>query len=249
MDTQKNNSEIFSDYSFEQSQTHAVSKNFMANVFMMMFGGLALSALFAYLFSTNDFLLQYLIDFTQGKLTTLGWATMLLPIGFVMLISFGYSRLPVPLLIGLFLLYSVINGISFSFILLIYTSSSIIGCFVSSAAMFGIMAVMGYTTNKDLTSFGKILSMGLIGLVIAILLNIFMKSGPLDYIISIAGVAIFTGLTAYDVQKLKRISMGVEYDGMAAASVKKLAVLGALNLYLDFVNIFLFVLRLFGSRR
>jgi FtsH-binding integral membrane protein len=174
---------------------------------------------------------------------------MLAPIGFVMLMSFGYARLSAPAITALFLIYSAINGISFSFILLAYTAGSVIGCFASAAAMFGIMAVMGYTTQKDLTGFGRILTMGLIGILVAMLINYFMKSSSLDYIISIIGVMVFTGLTAYDVQKLKRIGAGIEFDGTAAAETRKLAVTGGLSLYLDFVNIFLFMLRLFGGRR
>jgi FtsH-binding integral membrane protein len=115
--------------------------------------------------------------------------------------------------------------------------------------MFGVMAFMGYTTNQDLTKFGRILIMGLIGTIIAMVINFFLQSSQLDYIISIIGVMVFTGLTAYDVQKLKRIGEGLEYDDVSTADTKKISVLGALNLYLDFINIFLFLLRMFGGRR
>jgi FtsH-binding integral membrane protein len=115
--------------------------------------------------------------------------------------------------------------------------------------MFGIMAVLGYTTDKDLTGFGRLMMMGLMGILIAMLINWFLGSERLDYIISIIGVMVFTGLTAYDVQKLKRIGEGIEYEGVDAANTKKMSVLGALTLYLDFINLFLFLLRLFGGRR
>jgi FtsH-binding integral membrane protein len=116
--------------------------------------------------------------------------------------------------------------------------------------MFGVMAVMGYTTNQDLTKFGRILFMGVIGVLIAMVINFFLHSSQLDYIISIIGVMVFTALTAYDVQKLKRIGEGLEYEGGAAANdAKKMSILGALTLYLDFINIFLFLLRMFGNRR
>jgi uncharacterized protein len=116
--------------------------------------------------------------------------------------------------------------------------------------MFGVMAVMGYTTNQDLTKFGRILMMGVIGVLIAMVINFFLHSSQLDYIISIIGVMVFTALTAYDVQKLKRIGEGIEYEGGTAANdVKKMSILGALTLYLDFINIFLFLLRMFGNRR
>jgi FtsH-binding integral membrane protein len=166
-----------------------------------------------------------------------------------MLMSLGFNRLPAPALIASFFAYAAINGVTFSFILLAFTAGSVVSCFLSSAAMFGIMAVMGYTTNKDLTSFGRIMMMGLIGIIVAMIINFFMHSSGLNYLISIIGVAVFTGLTAYDVQKLKRIGAGLEYEDVPSADVKKLAIMGALNLYLDFINIFLFMLRLFGSRK
>ena len=111
------------------------------------------------------------------------------------------------------------------------------------------MAVMGYTTDRDLTSFGRIMFMGLIGIVVASLINMFLHSSGMNYIISIIGVAVFTGLTAYDTQKLKRIGAGIEYEGTSANDSKKLALMGALNLYLDFINLFLMLLRLFGNKR
>jgi FtsH-binding integral membrane protein len=152
---------------------------------------------------------------------------------------------------ALFMAYAIINGISFSFILMAFTAGSVLGCFLSASAMFGIMAVMGYTTDKDLTKFGRILMMGVIGVLVAMVINYFLHSSQLDYIISIIGVMVFTALTAYDVQKLKRIGEGIEYngEGVAAGDVKKMSILGALNLYLDFINIFLFLLRMFGNRR
>src|SRR6185437_1161143 len=132
-----------------------------------------------------------------------------------------------------------------------YTASSVTGCFLSASAMFGVMAFMGYTTHQDLTKFGRLLMMGVIGVLIAMVINFFLHSSGLDYIISIIGVMVFTALTAYDVQKLKRIGEGIEYngEGVAAGDVKKMSILGALTLYLDFINIFLFLLRMFGNRR
>lgn len=241
--------QIFSANAVETIGSRAISKKFIANVFMWMFVALGISAAVAFYFSLNaDLLVQYLVK-PEGGLNILGWAVMLAPLGFVMLMSFGYARLSAPAITGLFLLYAAINGVSFSFILLAYTAGSILGCFLSAAAMFGVMAVMGYTTDKDLTGFGRIMMMGVIGVVIAMLINMFLQSSTMDYIVSIIGVMVFTGLTAYDVQKLKRVGAGIEYEGTAAADVRKLSVLGALTLYLDFINIFLFLLRLFGGRR
>ena len=228
----------------EQTQV----KNFMANVFAYMFLALGISALFAYLFSTNLQLLQYLVSSTGRGLNALGYIVMFAPLGFVLLMSFGYSKLSAPVLVFLFVIYSALNGITFSFILLSYTSGTVLACFLSAAAMFGIMAFMGYTTKQDLTKFGRILFMGLIGIIVASLINLFMGNSTLDYFISFIGVMIFTGLTAYDVQKLKNIGAGIQYADVPASDVKKVSILGALNLYLDFINLFLFLLRLFGRR-
>lgn len=243
-----NKNSNITDISYVPIGETARTKSFIANVFLLMFLALGVSALFAWQFSINEQLLQYLIGPTG--LTGLGKITLFAPLGFVLIMSFGYQRLSATALMLLFLAYSIINGISFSFILLAFTPGSVLGCFLSAAAMFGVMAVMGYTTNQDLTKFGRILFMGVIGVLIAMVINFFLHSSQLDYIISIVGVMVFTALTAYDVQKLKRIGEGVEYEGTAgSADVKKLSVLGALTLYLDFINIFLFLLRLFGDRR
>jgi FtsH-binding integral membrane protein len=247
MDPQNQQSKS-TDLSLIQPVEQTQVKNFMANVFAYMFLALGISALFAYLFSTNLQLLQYLVSSTGRGLNALGYIVMFAPLGFVLLMSFGYSRLSAPVLVLLFVIYSALNGISFSFILLSYTSGTILACFLSAAAMFGLMAFMGYTTKQDLTKFGRILFMGLIGIIVASLINLFMGNSTLDYIISFIGVMIFTGLTAYDVQKLKNIGAGIQYADVPASDVKKVSILGALNLYLDFINLFLFLLRLFGRR-
>jgi hypothetical protein len=145
-----------------------------------------------------------------------------------------------------YILYSEVTGISLSFILLAFTSESIFKTFLITSAMFGSMAVLGYTTKMDLTRFGSILYMFLIGLIIASLVNFFMHSSAMSYIIDLAGILIFTGLTAYDMQKIKKIG---ENAVIGEESTKKMMLMGALNLYLDFINMFLFLLRLFGSRR
>ena len=229
----------------EQTRT----RSFIANVFLLMFVALGVSALFAWQFSANNQLMAYLVAPTG--LTGLGKVTLFAPLGFVLIMSFAYQRLSSTALMALFLAYATINGISFSFILMAFTPGSVLGCFLSASAMFGVMAVMGYTTNQDLTKFGRILMMGVIGVLIAMVINYFLHSSQLDYIISIVGVMVFTALTAYDVQKLKRISEGLEYNGQGVATndAKKMSILGALTLYLDFINIFLFLLRMFGNRR
>lgn len=247
MDFQKRDTNI-SNIPLTQTIEQSNAKTFISNVFLLMFIGLAVSAFTAWQFSVNAGLMSYLVADTG--LTLLGKITIFAPLGFVLIMSFGFRRLSAPVLLALFILYAMINGVSFSFILLNYTPGSVLGCFLSASAMFGIMAVMGYTTNQDLTRFGRILIMGLIGTFVALIINYFLHSSQLDYIISIVGVMVFTGLTAYDVQKLKRIGEGLEYGSdVSVSDTKKMSVLGALNLYLDFINIFLFLLRMFGGRR
>lgn len=233
----------------ESNPAKPMAKTFMANVFLWMFAALGISAFFAYLFASTPSLLQYLINSTGTGLSIFGWVAMLSPLAFVLLLSRGVERFSMPVLVTLFVAFSVLMGISLSFVLLVYTSGSVVGCFAAASVMFGIMAVMGYTTDKDLTGFGRIMMMGLIGIIAASIINWFLKSSQLEYIVSIIGVMVFTGLTAYDVQRLKRIGEGMEYEGVGADNVKKVSILGALTLYLDFINLFLMLLRLFGGRR
>lgn len=216
----------------------------MNNVFAFMGAGLALTGVLAYWFGNNEHLMRNLVN--ESGMTTLGWIVTFAPLAFVLVMSFGINKISYPVLVFLFGAYASVMGISLSFIFLIYTAASIYKTFAVASAMFGFMAVLGYTTKQDLSSFGKILMMALFGIIIASLINWFMKSEMMDYIISIIGVLVFTGLTAYDVQKLKQIGSGELYGN---ADRGKLAVMGALNLYLDFVNLFIYLLRLFGSRR
>jgi uncharacterized protein len=221
------------------------SKSFLANVFSYMFLALAISATVAYLFASNP---QWLYPIVSNKL--LFYVVMFMPLAFVLIMSFGLQKLSLPLLITIFIAYSAATGISLSFVLLVYTGNSVFACFASAAAMFGVMAFMGYTTKQDLTGFGRIMMMGLIGIIIASVVNFFLKNDTMDYIISFIGVMVFTGLTAYDMQKIKRIGEGLDADGnVLEVQAKKLSIMGALNLYLDFINLFLMLLRLFGSKR
>jgi FtsH-binding integral membrane protein len=211
-----------------------------------MFVALGISAICAYVFSQNQALYQMLRDPETGRNTGLGTLVMFAPLAFVLIISFGFQRLSYAVAALLFVAFSAVMGVSLSYILIIYTTSSVIGVFVTASLVFGIMAIAGYTTNTDLTKFGSLMIMGLIGIIIASLLNMFIGSTQLEYIISYIGIAVFVGLTAYDVQKLKRIGAGLEYGD---ASAGKMALLGGLTLYLDFINLFLMILRLFGRRR
>lgn len=244
-----NNNYNWSDKSvFVENQTGTVAKKFFASVFLWMFVALGISTVAAVYMASTPEMLGYLIK-PEGGLSILGYVAMFAPLGLVLLMSAGLSKLSYGALIGVFVLYSVLTGVSLSFILLIYTTGSVIGCFAAAAGIFGLMAVLGYTTDTDLSKFGPILMVGVIGLVIASVVNMFLQSSGFDYFMSFIGVAIFTALTAYDVQKLKRIGAGIEENGdsIAADDSKKLAIMGALSLYLDFLNIFLFLLRIFGG--
>ncbi len=222
------------------------SRRFIANVFMWMFVALGISAGCAFAFSSVQPLRDLLFDQITHQPTTLAFVAMFAPLAFVLVMRLGLNNLSVAALTLIYLAYSAVTGISLSFILLIYTSASITGVFVTAAIVFGIMAVAGYTTHTDLTKFGSIMIMLLIGIIVASVVNMFMHSDGLSMLISYIGVAVFIGLTAYDVQKLKRIGAGLEY-GDATAS--KMALMGGLTLYLDFINLFLYLLRIFGRRR
>jgi uncharacterized protein len=228
-----------------QLDDQASSRKFMASVFMWMFVALGISAFCAFLFA-NTSLITLLYNPTTGP-TGLAYVAIFSPLLFVLAIRFGLNRLSYGVLSLLYVLYSAITGISLCFILLMYTASSVLGVFVGASVMFGIMAIAGYTTHTDLTKFGSLLIMLLIGIIVATLINVFfLHSTGMDMIISYLGVAVFVGLTAYDVQKLKRIGAGIEYGD---ATSKKYALMGGLTLYLDFVNLFLFLLRIFGRRK
>jgi FtsH-binding integral membrane protein len=232
----------------QQVNTSAVAKSFMSQVFLWMALAMVVTAVTAYLFANSAELIGSLFDFQTGRMTTLGWIVTFAPIGFVLLMSMGFQRLSPAIMTLLFIAFSVLMGMSLSFILLIYTEASVYKTFAIASGMFGVMAVLGYTTKTDLTRFGSIMMMGLFGLIIAMLVNIFLKSSTMEYLISIIGVLIFTGLTAYDVQKLKKIGAGMVGD-MGDANTRKLSIMGALTLYLDFINLFLFLLRFLGNRK
>ena len=173
------------------------------------------------------------------------WGLIIAEFALVIGVSAAINKLSLTTATLMFILYSVINGALLSSIFLIYTASSIATVFFITAGTFGAMALVGYTTKTDLTSMGKILFMALIGLVIATLVNLFVKSSGFTLILSYVGVLIFVGLTAYDSQKIKQMMLQAPDAGESA---QKLALLGALTLYLDFINLFIYLLRIFGKR-
>lgn len=249
-----NQNQNYHNWNQMQTDTTAVnpagvaSKTFMTQVFAWMSGALVITALASYLFGVIPALSELLFYSFDGRFagyTTLGLIVVFSPLAFVLLIVAGLNKMPFPLLVIAFLMYSALTGMSLGSIFLRYEMGSIGITFFIAAGMFGTMAVMGWITKADLSGFGRIMMMGFVGMCIAGLANWFLRSEGLYYIISFIGVAVFTGLTAYDVQKLKNIG-AQQSDGSAAA---RMSILGALTLYLDFINIFLFLLRLMGSRK
>lgn len=217
------------------TQNRELSKNFVSNVFSMMFIALGITGTTAYWFASSG-----LVHSLSGGI---GWIVMLAPLALVFVMGGAFNKLSAMAMMVIFIVYSLLMGMSLSYIFLAYELGTIASTFFITAGTFGTMAVLGYTTSTDLTKFGSILFMALIGIIIASVVNFFLGSAQLDYIISIAGVLIFTGLTAYDVQKIKQIGASTEHEG---ETKQKLVIMGALNLYLDFVNLFLFILRIFG---
>ena len=174
------------------------------------------------------------------------WGLLIAELGLVIGLSAAINKLSLTVATLMFVLYSVINGATMSFIFLAYTASSITNVFFITAGTFAAMALFGYFTKTDLTSMGKILMMALIGVIIASVVNIFTKSEGLSIILNYIGVLVFVGLTAYDTQKIKQMMLMAPDAGEGS---QKIALLGALSLYLDFINLFLYLLRIFGGRR
>jgi len=213
----------------------------MRKVYVWMTLALAITGMTAYYVATSPTILGTILSNN-----ILFYGLIIAELALVIGLSAAINRLSLFTATLMFILYSVVNGATMSFIFLLYEMTSIATVFFITAGTFGAMAVVGYTTKKDLTSMGRILFMGLIGLVIASLVNIFLKSDGMTLVLSYVGVIIFVGLTAWDSQKIK-------YMLMQAPDVnegtQKLALLGALTLYLDFINLFLYLLRIFGKRR
>ena len=238
------------DYDYENviqlDDAEASSRKFIANVFLWMFLALAISAFCAYEFAFNQALNTLVLNPATGHFTGFGTIAMFSPLAFIFIMSFGMNKISYPVLTLLFVAYASMTGISLSILFFAYAGATLAGVFGIAALVFGVMAVAGYITHQDLTKFGSLMIMLVFGVIIASVLNMLFPSLHLDNLITYVGVAAFVGLTAYDVQKLKRIGAGIEYG---TASSQKMALMGALSLYLDFLNLFLFLLRLFGGGR
>ena len=213
-------------------------RDHMQRVYGYMAGGLALTGIVAYAAAASGF-------YQSIAGTGLIWIVMLAPLAFVLVISFGIERMSAATAAVLFWIYAAVMGLSLCGIFLVYTGTSIARVFLITAATYGAMSLYGYTTRSDLSGFGSFLFMGLIGIVIASLVNLFIGSNILQFAISIIGVLVFVGLTAYDTQRIKQMYLASDSPEIAG----KKAVLGALALYLDFINLFMMLLQLFGRRR
>ncbi|MGD9810030.1 MAG: Bax inhibitor-1/YccA family protein [Sphingobium sp.] len=222
-----------------QATFDAGLRSYMLSVYNYMASGVLLTGVVAMLFANSGMAEQIL--FGPGILK---YVLMFSPLIFVMVLSFGINRLSTQAAQALFWGYSAVMGLSLASIFFVYTGTSIAQTFFATAAAFAGLSLYGYTTKRDLSAFGTFLIMGVFGLIIASIINIFLQSSVMDLAISAIGVLIFAGLTAYDTQKIKSMYAYVAGTEMVGKSV----VMGALSLYLDFVNMFLFLLRFMGSR-
>ena len=229
-----------------QSKTYiesisTVEADFMQKVYLWMTLALSLTGFVAYRTTQSEFLLGLIFGSSFGFI-----GIILVELALVFWISSGIQRISSNMAIGLFLLYSVLNGFTLSILLIAYTGASVASTFFITAGMFGAMSVYGYSTKQDLSSWGNLLFMALIGLILASFVNIFLQSAGLYWIISYVGVLVFVGLTAFDTQKIKQLAAQVIAESEVG---RKVAILGALTLYLDFINMFIFMLRIMGNRR
>lgn len=209
---------------------------FMTRVHGWMFGGLLVTGVMALLTLSNEALLRTVIDWRLGF--------MIAQVGAVLALSFLAPRLSGPVAATMFLGYSALTGMTFAILFLVYTAGSIAQAFFLTAGVYGAMALFGTITKKDLSAWGTFLFMGLIGVVLASVVNIFMRSDMMSFVVACASVLVFAGLTAYDTQKLREMHANTGYSSAATVSI-----VGALTLYLDFINLFLAILRLMGRRR
>lgn len=224
-------------------RTEVLVNDFVRSVYNWMGIGLGLTAFVAFSVSSSEAMMRLIFSNRM-----VFFVLILGELGLVFAISGMISRISAGTATFLFVLYSGLNGLTLSFIFLAYTRTSIASTFFICAATFIACSIYGWTTKKNLTSWGGFLFMGLIGIIIASVVNMFLRSSGMSLIISYIGVIVFVGLTAYDTQKLKNMAL-TQPDGLDGAVARKGAILGALSLYLDFINLFLMLLRIFGSAR
>lgn len=229
---------------YNQTQSMATSRSsvaiFMQQVYLWMTVALLVTALAAYLTVSNETILMAVFSGFMPIVLMVGI------IGIVMYLSFAMHKLSPAVATSLYLVYAALNGVFLAPLALVYSGASIAKTFIITAGMFGGMSVFGMTTKKDLTGIGSFCMMGLWGLILAMIVNIFMESSKMDFVISIVGVIVFVGLTAFDTQKLRQMGETAPIDD--AVAMRRGALLGGITLYLDFINLFLYMLRLFGNR-
>ena len=220
------------------AETQIRERAFIRSVYAWMFGGLLLTA-FASAWVVMSEPMQRLIFGNRA----IFWGLLIAEFALVMFLGIRITKMSAAAAASAFLVYSLLNGLTLSAIFFVYSGASIVQAFAVAGGMFGAMSIYGLVTKRDLTSWGSFFFMGLIGIILCSVVNIFLKSGGLSFVISIVGVFVFVGLTAYDTQKLKA------FAAVGGDLRENLAINGALALYLDFINLFLMLLRLFGGRR
>lgn len=220
--------------------TSSVSRTFLFNVYNWMAMGLGITAVISLFLSSNETAMLIV----NNPVILIG--TIIMQFVVVLGLSFAINKIPAVVAIGAFFFYSALMGVTMSFVFLAYTGASVFATFFVCAGMFAAVSVFGYITRMDLSGMGTFLLMGLVGIILASIVNMFLANSTLYWIISYAGVLIFVGLTAYDTQKIKQMAMDID---ASSESGKKAAIFGALQLYLDFINLFLFLLRIMGDRR
>jgi len=230
-------------YSVSRPSTEVMVNDFVRSVYNWMCIGLALTGFTAFYVSKSE-TMRHLVFGNQ----LIFFALIIAELVMVFSLVSRVNRMSAGTATSLFVAYSIINGVTLSFIFLVYASASIVSTFFICAATFLACSIYGWTTKKDLTSFGGFLLMGLFGIIIASVVNIFVRSSAMQMMISYIGVFVFVGLTAYDTQKLKNMALS-QPAGLDGAVVRKGAIMGALALYLDFINLFLFLLRILGQGR
>ena len=212
------------------------------SVYQWMMVGLLISGLSAFMVTHSSFLLHLLFGNPYAI-----WVLFFIEIGLVIAISAGINKMDVSTARVLFILFSIVDGMTLASIFLVYTEASIVTTFFIAAMTFGVMSLYGYFTDSDLSSWGGILFAGLIGIIIALVVNFFLQSSAFEWWISVIGVIVFVGLTAYDTQKIKQMGEAMANDD--AQSLSRVAIVGALALYLDFINLFIMMLEFFGNQR
>lgn len=237
--------EIIDNNYVEEALNKDIARKFIARVYTYMFFGLFVTGAIAYVYGNEAFVGEYLFDFSTGKQKPLFLIATFAPLGIALAFNFLMQRLSFVMLFALYALYSILLGFALTSIFIVYSGASIGSIFGVTAITFGIMAIAGYTTKADLTKMGSILGMIFIGMFVTSIVNYFLGSDFIGYVLSMLGVVVFTGLTAYYMQNLKRLAYNSQ---LSEDQRNKLALDGGFTLYVLFINLFLSLLRLFGSR-